>query len=146
MRSIWWGKTNLKLWLVTWYFVYFFKRFTSFNGENFRSVGWSVSKLPAVKFWGLKKKSAGWPWPFSNQLARIRVCLGSESKFLDEGSSFEPEFILRLSAIISNHQIWWHLAEACCAVLLKESWFNWGFWTFDWSVWNIFKFYSKNRS
>ena len=42
-----------------------------------KSVSQRVSKLLAVKIGGLKKKSATWPWPHSNQSARIQVCLGS---------------------------------------------------------------------
>ena len=42
-----------------------------------RSLSQSASKLPAVKVGGLKKNSAAWPWPHSNQLARVRV--GPES-------------------------------------------------------------------
>ena len=44
--------------LATWFLVCFFIRFRSFNAENLGSVGQRAAKLLAVKFGGLKKKSA----------------------------------------------------------------------------------------
>ena len=41
------------------------------------SVGQWASKLLAVKFGGLKKKSAIWPRPLSNQSAQVRLRPGS---------------------------------------------------------------------
>ena len=41
------------------------------------SVGQRASKLLAVKVGGLKKKSAIWPRPLSNQSARVWLCPGS---------------------------------------------------------------------
>ena len=41
------------------------------------SIGQRALKLLAVKVGGLKKKSAAWPWPQSNQSARIRIQPGS---------------------------------------------------------------------
>ena len=41
------------------------------------SVGQRAAKLLAVNVRGLKTKSAGRPWPLSNQSARIQVVLGS---------------------------------------------------------------------
>ena len=58
--------------LASWFLLYFSKRFRSLNAENLRSVGQRASKLPAVRFGGLKKKSAAWPWPLSNQSAQIQ--------------------------------------------------------------------------
>ena len=69
--------TSLKLLQTSWFFIYFFKRFGSLNTVNIGFVGWRASKLLAVKVRGLKKKSAAWPWPHSNHLARIWVCPGS---------------------------------------------------------------------
>ena len=45
------------------------------------SVGQRASKLLAVKVGGLKKKSAIWPQPLSNQSARVQLRPGSFSKF-----------------------------------------------------------------
>ena len=44
--------------LASWFFVYFFKRFRSFNAENLGSVDQRAAKLPAVKVGGLKNKVA----------------------------------------------------------------------------------------
>ena len=49
------------------------------------SVGQRASKLLAVKVGGLKKKSAIWPRPLSNQSARVRLRPGSNPS----QSSFE---------------------------------------------------------
>ena len=53
------------------------KGFRSFNAKNLRSIDQRASKLLAVKVGGLKKKSAIWPRPLSNQSARVRLRLGS---------------------------------------------------------------------
>ena len=45
------AKSNLKLLLVFWYFVFFFKRFRSFNVVNMGSIGQRAKKLPAIKLW-----------------------------------------------------------------------------------------------
>ena len=45
------------------------------------SVGQRASKLLAVKVGGLKKKSAIWPLPLSNQSAQVRLRIKSFSKF-----------------------------------------------------------------
>ena len=44
--------------LGSWFFVYFFKRFRSFNAVNIGSVDQRALKSLAVKIGGLKKKSA----------------------------------------------------------------------------------------
>ena len=41
------------------------------------SVDYKAAKLLAFKIGGLMKKSATWPRPWSNRLARIRVVQGS---------------------------------------------------------------------
>ena len=46
----------------------FFKRLRCLNAENLGSVGQRAAKLLAVKVGGLKKKSAGRPWPQSASL------------------------------------------------------------------------------
>ena len=48
--------------------MYLFERFRSFNAVNLESVGQRTLKLLAVKFGGLKKKFASWPWPQSASL------------------------------------------------------------------------------
>ena len=40
-------------------------------------VGQRALKLQVVKVGGLKKKSAAWPWPHLNQLARVQLRPGS---------------------------------------------------------------------
>ena len=60
--------------LASWFLMYFFKRFRSYNAENLGSVDQRASKLPLFKVGGLEKKSANWPWPHSKQSARVR-CL-----------------------------------------------------------------------
>ena len=77
MRSFEKGKPILKFLLASWFFIYFLKRFKSFNTVNMGSVGQRASKLLAVKFGGLKKKSAIWPRPLSNQSAGFRQRPGS---------------------------------------------------------------------
>ena len=62
------AKITLKMLLDFWFLVCFFKRFRCLNAENLGSVGQRVAKLLAVKFGGLKKKSAGRPWPQSASL------------------------------------------------------------------------------
>ena len=37
--------------LVSWFLVYFIKRFRSFIAENLKSVGQRAAKLPAIKLW-----------------------------------------------------------------------------------------------
>ena len=54
-------KTTRKILLVSWFLVCFFKRFRSFNGKNLGSADQRAAKLLAVKFRGLKKKSASRP-------------------------------------------------------------------------------------
>ena len=54
--------------LASWFLMYFFKRFRSFNAENLRSVGQRAAKLLAVKVGGLKKKLASRPRPQSASL------------------------------------------------------------------------------
>ena len=54
--------------LATWFLVYNFKRFRSFNSKNLGSAGQRAAKLLAVKVGGLKKKSASQPWPQSASL------------------------------------------------------------------------------
>ena len=68
---------TLKILPASWYLKYLFKGFRSFNTVNMGSVGQRASKLLAVKVGGLKKKSAIWPWPLSNQSARVRLRPGS---------------------------------------------------------------------
>ena len=58
--------------LAPWFLAYFHKGFRSFSAKNLGSVGQRAAKLLAVKVGGLKKKSAGRPWPHSNQSARVR--------------------------------------------------------------------------
>ena len=41
------------------------------------SLGQRAAKLPAFKVGGLKKKSAVWPWPHSNNSTQIQVRAGS---------------------------------------------------------------------
>ena len=77
IRSLWESKMTLKMLPASWYLLYLFKGFRSFNIVNMGSVGQRASKLLAVKVGGLKKKSAIWPRPLSNQSARIRVVPGS---------------------------------------------------------------------
>ena len=60
-----------------WYFVYFFKRFRSFNTVDMSSVGQRASKLPDFKVGGLKKKSATRPQHHLNQSAQVRLWPGS---------------------------------------------------------------------
>ena len=64
-------KMTLKMLPASWYLKYLFKRFRSFNTVNMGSFGQRASKLLAVKVGGLKKKSAIWPRPLSNQSARV---------------------------------------------------------------------------
>ena len=71
------AKSTFKMLPASWFFVYLFKKFRSFIAENLESVGQRASKLLAVKVGGLKKKSAMWPRPLSNYLARVRVVPGS---------------------------------------------------------------------
>ena len=71
------AKLTLKMLPASWYSKYLFKRFRSFNIVKMGSVGQRASKLLAVKVGGLKKKSAIWPRPLSNQSAWIRVVPGS---------------------------------------------------------------------
>ena len=63
--------------VASWFLLCCFKRFRSFDTVNMGSVGQRAPKLPAVKNGGLKKKSAIWPRPLSNQSARVRPRLGS---------------------------------------------------------------------
>ena len=49
------------------------KKSRPFFVKNFGSVGQRAAKLQAVKVGGLEKKSAIWPWPLSNQSARVRL-------------------------------------------------------------------------
>ena len=49
----------------------------SFIAKSFGSVDQRAAKLLAVKVGGLKKKSAGRPWPHSNHSARVRERLVS---------------------------------------------------------------------
>ena len=51
-------KLFLKIQLASWFFVYFFKRFRSFNTINIESVGQRAAKLLAFKVGGVKKKPA----------------------------------------------------------------------------------------
>ena len=71
------AKMTLKMLPASWYSKYLFNGFRSFDIVNMGSVGQRASKLLAVKVGGLKKKSAIWPRPLSNQSARIRVVPGS---------------------------------------------------------------------
>ena len=85
MRSFPEDKTYPKIVASLLIFVYFFKRFRSFNDVNIGSVDKRASKLLAVKVGDLKKKSAA--RPHSNQSARIRLRLGSNlSQSLTEGN------------------------------------------------------------
>ena len=68
---------TLKMLPASWYLKYLFKGFRSFNTVNMGSVGQRASKLLAVKVGGLKKKSAIWPRPLSNQSAGSRLRSGS---------------------------------------------------------------------
>ena len=52
----------------------FFKGFRYFHTGIIGPLGQRAAKLLAVKVWGLKKKSAFWPWPYSNLSARIWDC------------------------------------------------------------------------
>ena len=68
--------------LATWFLVYFFKRFRSFNAKNLGSVGQRAAKLLAVKVGGLKKSLPPGPAPLepiglSSTLTRVE----SFSKF-----------------------------------------------------------------
>ena len=71
------AKMTLKMLPASWYLKYLFKGFRSFNTVNMGSVGQRASKLLAVKVGGLKKKSAIWPRPLSNQSAQVRLRPGS---------------------------------------------------------------------
>ena len=71
------AKPNLKILLVSVTFDIIYKDNRSFKSKNLRSAGQMASKLLAVKVGGLKKKSAIWPRPLSNQSAWIRVVPGS---------------------------------------------------------------------
>ena len=71
MRSLWDSKNPPKMLLASWFFVCFFKRFRCLNAKNLGSVGQRAAKLLAVKVGGLKKKSAGRPWPQSASLLRF---------------------------------------------------------------------------
>ena len=51
MRSLWDGKNPLKMLLVSWFLVRFFKRFRSFIAENLGSVDQRATKWPAIKLW-----------------------------------------------------------------------------------------------
>ena len=53
---------------ASWNSTHFEKGFRSFIAENVGSVGQRAAKLLAVKVGGLKKKSAGQPWPQSASL------------------------------------------------------------------------------
>ena len=77
MRLLWKSKMILKMQLASWFFVYFFKSYRSFNTVSIKSVGQRTLKLLAVKSRGLKKKSATCFRPHLNQLTRIWVCPGS---------------------------------------------------------------------
>ena len=52
------AKTTLQMLLASWFLVYFFKRFTTFDTVNVRFVDKRASKLLAVKAGDLKKKCA----------------------------------------------------------------------------------------
>ena len=69
------AKTTFKMLLVSWFLMYFFKRFRSIYAKNLGSAGQKAAKLLAVKVGGLKKKSAGRPRPHLNHSAHIRVRL-----------------------------------------------------------------------
>ena len=71
------AKMTLKMLSASWYLKYLFKGFRYFNTVNMGSVGQRASKLLAVKVGGLKKKSAIWPRPLSNQSAQVRKRPGS---------------------------------------------------------------------
>ena len=59
---------TFKMLLASLFFVYFFRRFRSFNAVNMGSVGQRAAKLLAVNVGGLKKESAIRPWPQSASL------------------------------------------------------------------------------
>ena len=73
------AKSTFKMLLVSWFLMYFLKRFRSFIAQNLGLVGQRAAKLPAVKVEGLKKKSASQPRPQPNQSASVRVLDAVES-------------------------------------------------------------------
>ena len=68
------AKLTFKMLLASWTFDTILKRFRSFYAKNLGSASQRAAKLLAVKVGGLKKKSAGRPWPHSNQWVQIQVC------------------------------------------------------------------------
>ena len=80
--------------------------FRSFNTVNMGSVGQRASKLLAVKVGGLKKKSAIWPWPLSNQSARVRLRLGSNLSQSLTDSNFAAQTTLNSDGLsVSCHNV-----------------------------------------
>ena len=71
MRSLWEGKTTLKMLLASWFLMCFYRRLRSFSDKNWGPVGQRAAKLPAIKVGGLKKKSAFQPQPHLNRSARV---------------------------------------------------------------------------
>ena len=69
--------------------MYFFKRFRSFIAENLRSVGQRTTKLLAVKFGILKKKSA--TSAISAKVCASAIGLGSSLSGVELFSKFEGQ-------------------------------------------------------
>ena len=57
--------------------IYFEEMLRFFHTINKGSLGQRATKLPAFKVGGLKKKSAGRPWPYLNQSAQDRSLASS---------------------------------------------------------------------
>ena len=73
--------------LASWFFVYFFKRFRSFDAENLGSVGQRAAKLPAIKLW---------EW---FELARDRI----QADWFEWGRGWAADFFLRPPTLTASN-------------------------------------------
>ena len=118
-------KTKSKIVASLLIFHYLCKRFRSFNTVIIGSVDWTALKLPAVKVEGLKKKSAIWPWPLSNQSARVWLRPGSNLSQSLTDSNFaalwpkDPIFsvlddLILISKFVTSSRDWKHFKGGFC--------------------------------
>ena len=116
---------TLKMLPASWYLKYLFKGFRSFNTVNMGPVGQRALKLIAVKVGGLKKKSAIWPRPLSNQSALVWLRPGSnltqsltDSNFAALWSTDPISTVLKylnlLSKCVESPRGWQYLKGGLC--------------------------------
>ena len=90
------------------------------------SVGQRASKLLAVKVGGLKKKSAIWPRPLSNQSARVRLRPGSNLSQSLKDSNFAALWptdpIFTASKDLNPLKKCAKSQSLCCCLLLGPLW------------------------